>query len=209
MNTIDRLIHGFDGLLRTVARVKPEPQLPSPSRGALVDPMTDDEIRVSGGLMRVNHTGEICAQGLYNGQALFASDEATGTALAKAAEEELDHLAWCRERLHELNAKPSILDPLWYSVSFALGAGAALVSDKVSLGFVHATEENVERHLRDHLQRLPASDHASRQILQQTLDDEIRHGQTALDQGGQQLPTPVRRMMWEGAKLMTQTAERV
>ncbi|HAB67728.1 MAG: 2-polyprenyl-3-methyl-6-methoxy-1,4-benzoquinone monooxygenase [Litoricola sp.] len=209
MNTIDRLIHGFDGLLRTVARVKPEPQLPSPSRGALVDPMTDDEIRVSGGLMRVNHTGEICAQGLYNGQALFASDEATGTALAKAAEEELDHLAWCRERLHELNAKPSILDPLWYSVSFALGAGAALVSDKVSLGFVHATEENVERHLRDHLQRLPASDHASRQILQQMLDDEIRHGQTALDQGGQQLPTPVRRMMWEGAKLMTQTAERV
>ena len=209
MNTIDRLIHGFDGLLRTVARVKPEPQLPSPSRGALVDPMTDDEIRVSGGLMRVNHTGEICAQGLYNGQALFASDEATGTALAKAAEEELDHLAWCRERLHELNAKPSILDPLWYSVSFALGAGAALVSDKVSLGFVHATEENVERHLRDHLQRLPVSDHASRQILQQMLDDEIRHGQTALDQGGQQLPTPVRRMMWEGAKLMTQTAERV
>ena len=209
MNTIDRLIHGFDGLLRTVARVKPEPQLPSPSRGALVDPMTDDEIRVSGGLMRVNHTGEICAQGLYNGQALFASDEATGTALAKAAEEELDHLAWCRERLHELNAKPSILDPLWYSVSFALGAGAALVSDKVSLGFVHATEENVERHLRDHLQRLPASDHASRQILQQMLDDEIRHGQTALDQGGQQVPTPVRRLMWEGAKLMTQTAERV
>ena len=209
MNTIDRLIHGFDGLLRTVARVKPEPQLPSPSRGALADPMTDDEIRVSGGLMRVNHTGEICAQGLYNGQALFASDEATGTALTKAAEEELDHLAWCRERLHELNAKPSILDPLWYSVSFALGAGAALVSDKVSLGFVHATEENVERHLRDHLQRLPASDHASRQILQQMLDDEIRHGQTALDQGGQQLPTPVRRLMWEGAKLMTQTAERV
>jgi ubiquinone biosynthesis monooxygenase Coq7 len=209
LNTIDRLIHGFDGLLRTVARVKPEPQLPSPSRGALADPMTDDEIRVSGGLMRVNHTGEICAQGLYNGQALFASDEATGTALAKAAEEELDHLAWCRERLHELNAKPSILDPLWYSVSFALGAGAALVSDKVSLGFVHATEENVERHLRDHLQRLPASDHASRQILQQMLDDEIRHGQTALDQGGQQLPTPVRRLMWEGAKLMTKTAERV
>ncbi len=209
MNTIDRLIHGFDGLLRTVARVKPEPQLPSPSRGALVDPMTDDEIRVSGGLMRVNHTGEICAQGLYNGQALFASDEATGTALAKAAEEELDHLAWCRERLHELNAKPSVLDPLWYSVSFALGAGAALISDKVSLGFVHATEENVERHLREHLQRLPASDHASRQILQQMLDDEIHHGQTALDQGGQQLPRPVRRLMWEGAKLMTQTAERV
>ena len=209
MNTIDRLIHGFDGFLRTVARVKPEAQLPSPSRGALIGPMTDNEISVSGGLMRVNHTGEICAQGLYNGQALFASDEATGTALAKAAEEELDHLAWCRERLNELNAKPSVLDTIWYSVSFALGAGAALVSDKVSLGFVHATEENVERHLREHLQRLPASDHASRQILQQMLDDEIRHGQTALDQGGQPLPVPIRRLMWVGAKLMTQTAERV
>ena len=171
--------------------------------------MTDEEIKVSGDLMRVNHTGEICAQGLYNGQALFASDETTGTILAKAAEEELDHLAWCRERLNDLNAKPSILDPLWYSVSFALGAGAALVSDKVSLGFVHATEENVERHLREHLQRLPASDHASRQILQQMLDDEIRHGQSALGQGGQRLPAPVRRLMWEGAKLITQTAERV
>lgn len=209
MNTIDRLIHGFDRLLRTAARVKPEARTPSPSRGALVDPMTDEEIKVSGDLMRVNHTGEICAQGLYNGQALFASDETTGTILAKAAEEELDHLAWCRERLNDLNAKPSILDPLWYSVSFALGAGAALVSDKVSLGFVHATEENVERHLREHLQRLPASDHASRQILQQMLDDEIRHGQSALGQGGQRLPAPVRRLMWEGAKLITQTAERV
>ena len=205
MNTIDRLIHGFDGLLRTVARVKPEPQLPSPSRGALVDPMTDDEIRVSGGLMRVNHTGEICAQGLYNGQALFASDEATGTALAKAAEEELDHLAWCRERLHELNAKPSVLDPLWYSVSFALGAGAALVSDKVSLGFVHATEENVERHLRDHLQRLPASDHASRQILQQMLDDEERHGEEALAHGGEEFPRPVKDVMSLASQVMTRT----
>lgn len=209
MNKIDRLIHGFDGLLRTVARVKPEAQIPSPSRDALVDPLTEDEIKVSGRLMRVNHTGEICAQGLYNGQALFASDEATKTALAKAAEEELNHLAWCRERLNELNAKPSVLDPLWYLVSFALGAGASLVSDEVSLGFVHATEENVERHLREHLLRLPASDHASRQILQQMLDDEIHHGQIALDQGGQKLPTPVRRLMWEGAKLMTQSAERV
>ena len=102
--------------------------------------------------MRVNHAGEVCAQGLYKGQALFASNEATEQALAKAAQEELDHLAWCRERLDELGAKPSILDPLWYTASFALGAGAALISDKVSLGFVHATEENVERHLREHLE---------------------------------------------------------
>jgi 3-demethoxyubiquinol 3-hydroxylase len=182
--------------------------MPSPARGVRADSITDEEIKVSGRLMRVNHTGEICAQGLYNGQALFASDETTGTALAKAAEEELDHLAWCQDRLSELNTKPSVLDPLWYTVSFVLGAGASLVSDKVSLGFVHATEDNVERHLREHLQRLPANDNASREILQQMLDDEIRHGQTALDQGGQLLPTPVRRIMWEGAKLMTKTAER-
>mgnify|MGYP003335749962 CR=1 FL=1 len=159
--------------------------------------------------MRVNHTGEICAQALYNGQALFASDQATGEALTKAAEEELDHLAWCRERLDELGARPSILDPLWYTASFALGAGAALISDKISLSFVHATEDNVERHLREHLKRLPENEQASRQILKQMLDDEIRHGQTALNYGGEELPKPIRRLMWEGAKLMTTTAKRI
>ena len=209
MSTVDRLIHGFDGFLRTVTRVKPEAQNPMPAKDALDDSLTEAEIKLSSGLMRVNHTGEICAQGLYNGQALFASDQATGEALTKAAEEELDHLAWCQERLDELGARPSILDPLWYTASFALGAGAALISDKVSLGFVHATEDNVERHLREHLERLPENDHASRQILQQMLDDEIRHGQTALDHGGEELPKPIRRLMWEGAKLMTTTAEHI
>jgi ubiquinone biosynthesis monooxygenase Coq7 len=209
LSTVDRLIHGFDGFLRTVTRVKPEAQNPMPAKDALDDSLTEAEIKLSSGLMRVNHTGEICAQGLYNGQALFASDQATGEALTKAAEEELDHLAWCQERLDELGARPSILDPLWYTASFALGAGAALISDKVSLGFVHATEDNVERHLREHLERLPENDHASRQILQQMLDDEIRHGQTALDHGGEELPKPIRRLMWEGAKLMTTTAEHI
>jgi ubiquinone biosynthesis monooxygenase Coq7 len=209
LNTVDRFIHGFDGLLRTVTRVKPEAHNPSPGRGALDDPMTEDEIKLSGGLMRVNHTGEICAQGLYNGQAVFASNPETAEALTQAAAEELDHLAWCRERLDELGAKPSLLDPLWYTASFALGAGAALISDKISLGFVHATENNVERHLKEHLQRLPESDHASRQILKRMLDDEIRHGEEALSQGGEELPKPVQRLMWEGAKLMTTTAERI
>lgn len=209
MNRLDHLIHGFDGLLRTIARVKPEAHTPSPGNGVLDDPMSAAEIKLSGALMRVNHTGEICAQGLYNGQALFASDQATSKALQTAAEEELDHLAWCRERLNQLNARPSLLDPLWYLSSFALGAAASLVSDKVSLGFVHATEDNVERHLREHLERLPKSDHASRQILTQMLEDEIRHGQTALDEGGEELPSPVRKLMWEGAKLMTKTAERI
>lgn len=209
MNRLDHLIHGFDGLLRTIARVKPEAQTPSPGNGVLDDPMSAEDIKLSGALMRVNHTGEICAQGLYNGQALFASDQATSKALQTAAEEELDHLAWCRERLNQLNARPSVLDPLWYLSSFALGAAASLVSDKVSLGFVHATEDNVERHLREHLERLPKNDHASRHILTQMLEDEIRHGQTALDEGGEELPGPVRRLMWEGAKVMTKTAERI
>ena len=209
MNTVDRFIHGLDGLLRTIARVKHEAHNPSPGRGALDDPMTEDEIKLSGGLMRVNHTGEICAQGLYKGQAVFASNPETAEALAKAADEELDHLAWCQERLKELGAKPSLLDPLWYTAAFALGAGAALISDKISLGFVHATENNVERHLKEHLKRLPQSDHASRQILKHMLDDEIRHGEEALNQGGEELPKPVQRLMWEGAKLMTTTAERI
>jgi len=208
MNRIDRCIHGFDGLLRTIARVKPEPSKASPGHG-VSDALNDDDIRCSSALMRVNHTGEICAQGLYNGQALFASDQATSQALQTAAEEELDHLAWCRERLDQLGARPSVLDPLWYTTSFALGAAAALISDKVSLGFVHATEDNVERHLREHLTRLPSADQASRKILTQMLNDEIRHGQSALDEGGEKLPEPVRRLMWEGAKLMTKTSERI
>ena len=209
MNTIDRLIHGFDGLLRTVARVKPEAQNSSPGHRVLHDSLSEQDKIVSGRLMRVNQTGEVCAQGLYNGQALFASDQATGDALKHAADEELDHLAWCRERLDELGARPSLLDPLWYTASFALGASAALISDKISLGFVHATEENVARHLREHLNRLPANDHASRQILEQMLDDEIRHGKSAIEQGGDALPPVIRQLMWEGAKVMTKTSERI
>ena len=208
MNTVDQLIHGFDGLLRTVARVKPQAQNRSPAEGALDEPLTADEKKLSGNLMRVNHTGEICAQGLYNGQAVFASNQATYKALIKSAAEELDHLSWCRDRLNDLGTDPSILDPLWYAASFSLGAGAALISDNVSLGFVHATEENVERHLREHLDRLPVKDHASRRILEKMLDEEIQHGQTALEQGGKKLPRAIRRIMWEGAKLMTKTAER-
>lgn len=209
MNKIDCLIHGFDGLLRTIARVKTPAQRPSPSYNAsLDDAMTSGERQLSGALMRVNYSGEVCAQGLYNGQALFASDQKTISALAQAAEEELDHLSWCRGRLDELNTKTSLLDPLWYTLSFALGASAALISDKVSLGFVHATEDNVQRHLREHLERLPLNDKTSRKILKQMLEDEIRHGQTALDHGGDILSKPVRRLMWEGAKIMTYSSER-
>ncbi len=209
MDKIDFLIHGFDGLLRTTARIKHLAQRESPGLDVSDAEMTDDERRLSAALMRVNHTGEVCAQALYNGQTLFALDQNTSDALIKAAEEELDHLSWCRGRLDELNERPSLLDPLWYAVSYALGAATSLISDKVSLGFVHATEENVERHLREHLKRLPLNDQTSRKILNQMLEDEIRHGQTALDKGGEKLSKPVRRLMWEGAKLMTYTSERL
>tara|TARA_B100000900_G_scaffold402697_1_gene408831 strand:+ start:64 stop:693 length:630 start_codon:yes stop_codon:yes gene_type:complete len=208
VNTVDQLIHGFDGFLRTVARVKPEAQNLSPAKGILDEPLTADERILSGNLMRVNHTGEICAQGLYNGQAVFASDQAIYEALVKAAEEELDHLAWCRDRLEDLGTSPSILDPIWYAASLGLGAGAALISDKVSLGFINATEDNIEHHLREHLERLPVRDLASRRILEKMLNDEIQHGQSALEQDGKKLPRPIRRLMREGAKLMTKTAER-
>lgn len=206
MNPLDHFITGFDGLLRTALRVKIIPRTPSPGDQSLADPLTEAERSTSIALMRVNHTGEICAQGLYNGQALCASDQATAQSMTEAAAEELDHLAWCRTRLDQLGGQPSVLDPLWYLASFAIGAGTALISDRVSLGFVHATEENVARHLREHLSRLSHNDHASRHILTQMLDDEIRHGQTALDEGGEVLPEPIKRLMWEGAKLMTKTS---
>ncbi len=209
MNKIDCLIQGFDGLLRTVARIKNHAHRDSPGHDVSDVEMTEEERRLSASLMRVNHTGEVCAQALYNGQILFASDQSTNDALIKAAEEELDHLSWCRGRLDELHERPSLLDPLWYTVSFVLGATASSISDKVSLGFVHATEENVERHLREHLKRLPLNDQTSRKILNQMLEDEIKHGQSALDQGGEKLSKPVRRLMWEGAKLMTYASERI
>ncbi|MDB4021835.1 2-polyprenyl-3-methyl-6-methoxy-1,4-benzoquinone monooxygenase [Litorivicinus sp.] len=209
MNAVDHFIHGIDGLVRTIARVKISATTPSPSHQAPSDLMTNEQTRLSGALMRVNHSGEVCAQGLYNGQALFASEDLTSDTLAKAADEELDHLSWCRERLDELGYRSSIFDPLWYGASFFLGATTSLISDRISLGFVHATEANVERHLREHLDRLPSADHASHKILERMLDDEIRHGQDALKKGGQELPKPIRHAMWESAKIMTKISEKL
>lgn len=203
----DALILAFDGFLRTLAGVPASAERPNPGAQGTETVANTDRAKAVAALMRINHSGEVCAQGLYAGGALFARSESTRAALHHAAREELDHLAWCRQRLDQLNAAPSRLDPLWYVASVALGAGAGLISDQVSLGFVHATEDNVERHLKDHLRAIPDDDTITRPILQQMLVDEVTHGQHALDQGGVELPAPVRRLMWEGAKLMTRTSE--
>ena len=180
---------------------------PSTTQSAATPPsLSEAEKRDSAGLMRVNHAGEIAAQALYHGQALVARSAATRALLLKAAHEETDHLAWCETRLKELDSRPSLLNPLWYAGSFAIGAAAALLGDRMSLGFVVETERQVEGHLDEHLARLPQDDTRSRAILQTMRTDEIAHGVSAKAAGGAELPSPVRFLMRNTARLMTSTA---
>ena len=161
---------------------------------------------MSAGLMRVNHSGEICAQALYSGQALFARDPKVRAVLEKAAAEERDHLAWCRERLAELAARPSFLDPAWYAGSFALGVVSGLAGDRWSMGFLAETESQVERHLETHLGRLPVDDARSRAVILQMRDDEHRHGESGRALGAADLPYPVKLAMRAASGVMTRTA---
>jgi len=178
-----------------------------PSPGGSRDvPASDRDRRVSAGLMRVNHTGEICAQALYSGQALVARDPAVRAALQKAAAEERDHLAWCRERLADLDSRASLLDPLWYAGSLAWGVTSGLAGDRWSLGFLTETEAQVERHLDGHLDRLPADDKPSRRIVEIMRDDENRHGAMGRALGAAELPGVLKRAMRAAAKVMTRTA---
>ncbi len=169
-------------------------------------PLTDPERRHIAGLMRVNHAGEVAAQGLYRGHALFSRNERTREFLQRTAREEGDHLAWCEQRLAELGSHPSRLNPLWYLGSLAIGAAAGVFGDEVSLAFVNETEAQVEGHLAGHLERLPAGDGRSRQILEQMKLDEAGHGQAALSQGATELPPPLPQLMRSVARLMTGTA---
>jgi ubiquinone biosynthesis monooxygenase Coq7 len=178
---------------------------PSPASDRTI-PAAPDDRRHAAGLMRVNHTGEICAQALYSGQALVARDSRVRCALQDAASEERDHLAWCRARLDELDARPSLLDPLWYAGSFAWGVTSGLAGDRWSLGFLAETEAQVERHLEGHLERLPADDVASRAIVEKMREDEARHGNTGRALGAADLPYPVKRAMQAASRLMTRTA---
>ncbi len=157
---------------------------PAPAAAAAGTALAEPERRDAAGLMRVNHAGELAAQALYHGQALFARDDATRALLEESAQAEADHLAWCETRLTELRARPSLLNPLWYAGSFAIGALAAWAGDKISLGFVAETERQVERHLDDHLERLPASDTRSRAILETMRAEEVAHGAAATRAGG-------------------------
>jgi ubiquinone biosynthesis monooxygenase Coq7 len=159
--------------------------------------------------MRVNHTGEVCAQALYEGQAMVAKAAHVRRALRHAAAEEEDHLSWCEERLRELHARPSVFNPLFYGASFAMGAVTGLLGDRVSLGFVHATEDRVVAHLEDHQRTLPEDDHRSLAIVEQMRVDEAEHGEAALDLGGVPFPAPVRALMAASAKLMTETSYRL
>lgn len=205
---IDSLITAADATLRTLsgashaARACPRPEAP----GAVLD---DKQRRLSGALMRVNHVGEVCAQALYTAQALGTRNATLQARFEHAAREETDHLAWTRQRLRELGARPSLLNPVWYAGSFALGLVAARAGDAVSLGFVVETERQVEQHLQAHLQRLPATDTASQAIVQQMKEDEARHGAAAQAAGAAALPAPVRWAMRLAARVMTTTAHRI
>lgn len=164
------------------------------------DPQTRQHIA---GLVRVNHAGEICAQALYHGQAVTARFNGVRESMAQAAQEEVDHLAWCAQRLDELNDHPSVLDPLWYAGSFVIGAIAGLAGDRNSLGFVAETERQVVEHLQSHLDQLPQQDARTRAIIKQMMEDEAHHGGQALQQGGVLPPGPIKRLMKATAKLMT------
>jgi ubiquinone biosynthesis monooxygenase Coq7 len=193
------------------ATAAPQQDITPPQQAAVpvsvqTSPLSDAERRLSAALMRVNHAGEIAAQALYHGQAFVAQSRSTREFLLKAADEEADHLAWCETRLKELRSQPSLLNPLWYAGSFAIGALAALSGDRTSLGFVVETERQVERHLDDHLSRLPQSDSRSRAILQAMRKDEIEHGASAQTAGGAPLPAAVRAVMRNTARVMTRTA---
>jgi ubiquinone biosynthesis monooxygenase Coq7 len=204
---LDTLILGLDRALRAVGSVAASGRSPA---AALPEAALDAaERKHAGALMRVNNVGEVCAQALYHGQAATARDAGTRAHLERAALEEGEHLAWTAERLRELGARPSLLNPVWYAGSFALGALAGRFGDPVSLGFVAETEAQVERHLDDQISKLPPADSRSRAILAAMRDDEIRHGNDARLAGGITLPLPARLAMRAAAKVMTTTAYRI
>ncbi|WP_454781500.1 2-polyprenyl-3-methyl-6-methoxy-1,4-benzoquinone monooxygenase [Legionella sp. WA2022007384] len=207
MSTLDTLIAEVDNALRTIfppaqrISTRPSPAEPLPDIALSIK-----EKKHVAGLMRVNHAGEVCAQALYQGQALTARLTHIKKQMSNAAAEEIDHLAWCEERLAELGSKPSILNPFWYAGSIILGAFAGFVGDKVSLGFVAETERQVSDHLGRHLQKLPTKDKKSHAILVKMKEDEEQHAATALNAGGIELPYLVKQLMRGVSKLMTKSS---
>jgi ubiquinone biosynthesis monooxygenase Coq7 len=207
MNRLDQLITTFDLGLRTVFAT-PHAGRPYPGAGTEVD-LSETEKAQSASLMRVNHVGEVCAQALYAGQSLSARNDTVRAELEAAAREETDHLAWCAQRIDELDGRKSLLNPLWFGGAFGMGVAAGLLGDRWNLGFLAETEQQVEAHLDDHLKRLPAGDLRSRAIVEQMKADEARHAQTAIEHGGMPLPFAVKLTMRFAADVMRQVASRV
>jgi 3-demethoxyubiquinol 3-hydroxylase len=208
LTAFDSLLSAADGALRTLSGAT-HASRPSPAANGNDDAMTAREKQLSGALMRINHVGEVCAQALYQAQALGTRDPALKRKLLLAAQEETDHLGWTQQRLDELGAHASWLNPLWYAGSFGIGWVAARAGDAVSLGFVVETERQVERHLDKHLDTLPAADAASRAIVTQMKTDEARHARDAEAMGAQALPAPVQWLMRAASKVMTTTAHHI
>jgi len=214
--SLDSLVSAADRALRALL-APPAAGRPVPSAARALSrdaqkadaALSADEKRESAALMRVNHAGEVAAQALYHAQAMFARNPEVREFMLNAAREETDHLAWCETRLAELGSRPSALKPLWYAGSFGIGALAALLGDRASLGFVAETERQVEGHLRGHLDRLPEADHRSRAIVEAMRHDEAGHGEQAQIAGGARLPGPIRELMRQTARVMTHTAYRI
>jgi ubiquinone biosynthesis monooxygenase Coq7 len=209
LTPVDRIIAGLDHALRTVNSAPTGAMRPSPATGVEEAPLSDGEKNHAAGLMRVNHAGEIAAQGLYQGHAAVARDPVIESQMLQAADEELDHLAWCEQRLAELGSGPSVLRPLWYAGSFAIGAASGILGDKWSLGFIEETERQVSEHLSGHLQGLPVNDARSRAIVAQMRDEEEQHGANAHAAGAAELPAAVRGLMKGVASIMKGTAYRI
>lgn len=205
LSFFDRALIEFDQALHTLIPGSVRADRASPALHHDTVYTNDRDQRRTAGLMRINHTGEVCAQALYQGQALTAKQTHVHSAMTQAAREEIDHLAWCEQRLNSLNSRPSLLNPLFYGASFALGAVTGLLGDKISLGFVAATEEQVCQHLREHLKQLPEQNHADRAVLEQMLDDEAKHRTVALEAGGAQFPQWLKRAMTTVSGVMTQS----
>ncbi len=206
---VDRLLIGVDEALRTCVPGSSHAERESPGAAQPDTKLSAAESRHVAGLMRINHTGEVCAQALYRGQAATARLDQVRESMEEAAAEEIDHLVWCEQRLDALGAKPSLFNPLWYGMSFGLGALAGIAGDRWSLGFVAETEKQVCEHLEDHLQKLPEDDRKSRAVLEQMLIDEHRHGATAKAAGGADLPAPVQSAMTAMASLMKRVTYRI
>lgn len=205
-NLMDQLILGLDRALGQMVPEQTSTGRSVPAAENAEDSLTEQEKKHVAGLMRVNHAGEVAAQGLYHGQACVARQASTRESLLQSAREEGDHLTWCAERLQSLNSHTSYLNPIWYVGSFTLGTVAGLFGDKWSLGFIVETEYQVEAHLDEHLQLLPEQDSQSRAILEQIKQDEAHHAATALSAGGEPLPTAIKRAMTLCSKIMTKSA---